>query len=66
MAKKVSTEGLTPVKFLKPGNAYVYGYGAGEYGLVSPEDIDNLLKDGIVQKADMAEVTKFNAQYEKR
>jgi len=66
MAKKVSTEGLSPVKFLKPGTAYGYGYTAGEYGLISPEDFDNLLRDGIVQKVDMAEVTKLNAQYEKR
>lgn len=84
MAKKVSTEGLAPVKFLKPGNAHGYGYAAGEYGLVDPKHLedyeeeqkrgdktvtlkhDGLVKLGIVQKVDMAEVTKFNAQYEKR
>ena len=82
MAK--TAEGKAPVKFLKSGTAYGYGYAAGEFGLVDPQHLEDyettekrgekevkvkhpgLLPLGIVQKVDMAEVTKFNAQYEKR
>jgi len=40
MAKKASTEGLAPVKFLKSGTAHGYGYAAGEYGLVNPVHLE--------------------------
>lgn len=64
MAK--TAEGKAPVKFLKAGTAHWYGYTAGEFGLVDQKDVDDLVTSGVVQKVDMAEVTKFNAQYEKR
>jgi len=64
MAK--TAEGKVPVKFLKSGTADGYGYAAEEFGLVDQQDVDDLVKSGIVQKANMAKVTKFNAKYEKR
>lgn len=49
---------MKAVKFLKSGTPYGYGYTAGETGIVKPEDLDELIAAGVVEKIDMAETVE--------
>lgn len=55
-------EELTQVKFLKPGPAYGFSYGAGELGHVASHRLKDLLEKGIVE---LVEVKKEKATSKK-
>ena len=55
MSKKV-------VHFLQAGNAYGYGYGAGEVGTVNQADFADLQKRHIVRAASAEEAETLNAK----
>ncbi len=55
MSKKV-------VYFLQAGNAYGYGYGAGEVGTVNQADFADLQKRHVVRAASAEEAETLNAK----
>lgn len=50
------------VYFLQAGNAYGYGYGAGEVGTVDQSDFADLQKRHVVRPASDEEVETLNAK----